>query len=159
MLQVPRLPPLSARIDPAMTPRQVLLVQRSHALLAPIAAQAGKLFYRKLFALAPALQPLFIGDIRDQAARLMQMIGSAVRLLDRPEALLPVLGQLGARHAGYGVQDADYQVVGVALLGTLEEGLGEAFDAETRAAWAALYTLVSTTMIAAAHSQALPQTI
>lgn len=141
-----------------MTPQQVLLVQRSHALLAPIAAQAGKLFYRKLFALAPALQPLFIGDIRDQAARLMQMIGGAIRLLDRPEALMPVLAQLGARHAGYGVQSGDYRVVGVALLATLEEGLGEAFDHDTRGAWAALYALVSTTMIAAADSHSAPQT-
>lgn len=141
-----------------MTPQQIQLVQRSHALLDPIAAQAGALFYRKLFALAPALKPLFIGDIREQGQRLMQMIGGAVRLLDRPESLLPVLAQLGARHAGYGVQSGDYRVVGVALLATLEEGLGEAFDHDTRGAWAALYALVSTTMIAAADSHSAPQT-
>lgn len=145
--------------DSAMTPQQTELIRRSHALLAPQAEQAGMLFYRKLFTLAPALQPLFIGDIRQQAARLMQMIGAAVGLLDRPAQLLPVLAHLGARHAGYGVQANDYHVVGVALIETLHEGLGEAFDAETRAAWAAMYALVSSTMIAAARAEAAPQTI
>lgn len=142
-----------------MTPHQTELIRRSHARLAPLADQAGMLFYRKLFALAPALQPLFIGDIRHQSARLMQMIGAAVGLLDRPEQLMPVLAHLGARHAGYGVQAKDYHVVGVALIDTLQEGLGDAFDADTRAAWAAMYALVSTTMIAAARAEAAPATI
>ncbi len=142
-----------------MTPHQTQLIRRSHALLAPTADAAGELFYRKLFALAPELQPLFIGDMRQQAARLMQMIGAAVGLLDRPAQLLPVLAHLGARHAGYGVQPRDYQVVGVALIDTLAEGLGQAFDDETRGAWAAMYALVSTTMLAAARAEAAPQTV
>ncbi|MBX3603956.1 MAG: hemin receptor [Piscinibacter sp.] len=141
-----------------MTPQQIELIRRSHALIAPQAERAGTLFYHHLFTLAPALQPLFIGDIRQQSARLMQMIGAAVGLLDRPQELLPVLAHLGARHAGYGVQARDYQVVGVALLETLQEALDAAFDSETRAAWTAMYALVSTTMIAAAHAESAPQT-
>jgi len=141
-----------------MTPQQIHLVRRSFEQVAPIADAAGALFYRKLFELAPALKPLFIGDMRSQGQRLMQMIAGAVRLLDRPESLLPVLAHLGARHAGYGVQPADYRVVGLALMATLEEGLGETFDADTRQAWACMYALVSTTMLAAANLQAQPQT-
>ena len=128
-------------------------MRRSFALVAPIADTAAALFYERLFELAPALRPLFISDLRSQGTRLMQMIGAAVRLLDRPDALLPVLAQLGARHAGYGVQPADYRVVGVALLDTLGKGLGDAFDAPTREAWAAMYALVSTTMIEAASRE------
>jgi len=134
-------------------------VRRSFALVAPIADTAAALFYERLFELAPALRPLFISDLRSQGTRLMQMIAAAVRLLDRPDALLPVLAQLGTRHAGYGVQPGDYRVVGVALLDTLEKGLGEAFDAPTRAAWAAMYALVSTTMIEAASREMTPATV
>ncbi|WP_298828734.1 globin family protein [uncultured Piscinibacter sp.] len=133
-----------------MTPQQTHLVRRSFELVAPMADEAAALFYRKLFAQAPELKPLFIGDLRSQGRRLMEMIGAAVRLLDHPPALLPVLAQLGARHAGYGVQPADYRSVGVALIATLEEGLGADFDAATREAWLAMYALVSTSMMAAA---------
>jgi hemoglobin-like flavoprotein len=136
-----------------MTSQQIDAVRRSHARLAPITDQAAALFYRRLFTTAPALKPLFIGDIRQQGAKLMQMIGAAVHLLDQPESLLPVLARLGARHAGYGVQPSDYPAVGVALIGTLEQSLGAAFDAETREAWATMYALVSHTMITAGHPE------
>ncbi len=126
------------------------LIRRSFELLAPRAEATAERFYRKLFEASPELRPLFIGDLRSQGRRLMEMIGAAVRLLDHPDALLPVLSQLGARHAGYGVQPGDYRKVGEALLATLEAGLGDAFDAETREAWRAMYGLVSRTMIAAA---------
>jgi hemoglobin-like flavoprotein len=81
----------------------------------------------------------------------MTMIGSAVGLLDKPEVLLPVLRNLGARHGGYGVQDAHYATVGGALLLTLEQGLGEAFTSEVREAWTAMYGVVSSTMIEASR--------
>jgi hemoglobin-like flavoprotein len=139
--------------EPTMTPHHTALVRSSFERVAPIADQAAALFYDELFSLAPSLRPLFIGDLRSQGAKLMQMIGAAVRLLDRPEALLPVLAQLGARHAGYGVQARDYHVVGVALINTLAKGLGDAFDQPTREAWAAMYALVSSTMIAAANAE------
>jgi hemoglobin-like flavoprotein len=79
----------------------------------------------------------------------MTMIGAAVGLLDRPDALSPVLQKLGARHRGYGVVDAHYPTVGSALLLTLEQGLGDAFTPDTRAAWAEMYGVVSRTMIEA----------
>ena len=85
-----------------------------------------------------------------QGVLLMQMIGAAVGLLDKPHVLVPVLRQLGARHGGYGVMPAHYDAVGAALLKTLAQGLGDAFDAPTRDAWIAMYTIVATTMIAAA---------
>jgi nitric oxide dioxygenase len=57
---------------------------------------------------------------------------------------------LGRRHAGYGVAPADYETVGVALLATLEKGLGDAFTPEVRDAWAACIALVATEMLDAA---------
>jgi hemoglobin-like flavoprotein len=134
-----------------MNPTQIDLVRRSFALVQPIAPQAAAIFYDRLFAADPALRALFRGDMAHQGERLMTMIGSALGLLDRPEALLPVLRTLGARHAGYGVRDAHYDSVGTALLGTLAEGLGDAFGAETEAAWTALYGVIARTMQAGAR--------
>lgn len=129
-----------------MSPDQVIRVRDSFERVAPIADQAAALFYGHLFAADPSLRPMFRGDMTAQGTRLMEMIASAVALLDRPDSLLPVLRSLGARHAQYGVREAHYASVGAALLLTLEQGLAEAFTAETREAWEVLYALVSRTM-------------
>lgn len=133
-----------------MTPHQIQLVRSSFAKLAPVATEAAQLFYANLFNDDPSLRRLFRGDMTAQGERLMTMIGAAVSQLERPHTLLPVLRSLGARHAGYGVRDEHYATVGGALLRTLEQGLGEAFTPEVRSAWAAVYDLVSRTMIEAA---------
>ncbi len=137
-----------------MSPDQIQQVRSSFALVLPIAEQAAALFYANLFEADASLRPLFKGDMQAQGAKLLQMIGAAVGLLDKPAALLPVLRQLGARHGGYGVLDSHYATVGGALLLTLEQGLGAHFTAETRAAWTAMYAVVSSTMIEAADAAA-----
>lgn len=136
-----------------MTPHQIALVRASFERVAPIADHAAALFYDNLFLAQPALRALFRNiDMARQGEKLMQMIGAAVRLLDDPEALVPVLQRLGARHGGYGVQPQHYAAVGDALMKTLSQGLGEAFDAPTRNAWATMYGMVSRTMIEAADA-------
>ena len=47
----------------------------------------------------------------------------------------------------YGVVPAHYDVVGQALLATLEGGLGAEWTAQVKAAWIAVYGVISTTMI------------
>jgi len=134
-----------------MTPDQIQLVRQSFARVAPIAAQAGALFYGKLFARDPAISGLFSSsDMTIQARKLLEMIGSAVRLLDQPERLDLVLRALGQRHGSYGVQDAHYGNVGAALLETLADALGQDFTPATHEAWSALYAHVAGTMQAGA---------
>lgn len=130
-----------------MSPEQIQLVRQSFARVAPIAAQVGALFYTKLFARDPAISGLFTSsDMSEQARKLLEMIGNAVRLLDHPERLDPVLRALGRRHVEYGVQAAHYDSVGAALLETLADALGADFTPATRAAWTALYAHVGRTM-------------
>jgi hemoglobin-like flavoprotein len=130
-----------------MNAQQVRLVRESFALVQPIASQAAALFYDNLFDSDPSLRSMFRGDMAAQGERLMSMIGAAVGLLDRPDALVPVLRNLGGRHVGYGVHDHHYATVGAALIETLEQGLGDAFTPEVREAWVTLYGVVSRTMM------------
>jgi hemoglobin-like flavoprotein len=134
-----------------MDRHQITLVRDSFALVQPIAAPAAALFYAKLFHADPALRHLFRGDMHDQGARLMTMIGQAVVLLEQPQVLLPVLRSLGKRHVAYGVVDAHYDTVGQALLATLHDGLGEAFTPAVRDAWTACYGVIAATMQAGAR--------
>jgi hemoglobin-like flavoprotein len=50
------------------------------------------------------------------------------------------------------VQAQHYDMVGAALMKTLGQGLGDAFDRPTQEAWAAMYALVSRTMIEASQT-------
>lgn len=133
-----------------MNERQVELVQATFRLVQPIAADAARLFYARLFELDPTLRPLFKHDLSEQGNKLMTALAFVVRGLRAPHVILPVVRDLGRRHAAYGVRDDHYATVGEALLWTLERGLGETFTPEVRGAWAAAYTLLADEMKLAA---------
>jgi nitric oxide dioxygenase len=135
-----------------MTPHQVKLVQESFRAVAPIRSAAAALFYENLFARDPAIARMFSGsDLSEQGNKLMTALAMVVQGLTRPDAILPVVKDLGRRHRGYGVEDRHYETVGAALVETLAAVLGPAFTPETREAWVAAYTLLSGVMIAASH--------
>jgi hemoglobin-like flavoprotein len=138
-----------------MTCEEINLIKTSFAKVEPVAETAAALFYERLFQLDPALRRLFRGDMNEQGRKLMQMIALAVKGLDRLDQLVPAVQSLGARHAGYGVQDHHYETVGTALLWTLEKGLGEDFTPETREAWTKVYSVLSQTMKDAIHQPAV----
>jgi len=123
------------------------LVIESWKLLAPNGAEVGAAFYRKLFEIDPSLRPLFAGvAIAEQSLKFATMLELIIEWLDVPEKLVPILKQLGERHTKYGVQDEHYGKVGTALLGTLEEKLGDKFTIDVRAAWTEAYVLISSLM-------------
>lgn len=136
-----------------MNDTQVALVQQTWKQVLPIRDVAAKLFYDKLFELDPALKLLFKGDMVEQGRKLMTMIGTAVAGLSRPDELIPAVQALGVRHIGYGVCDEHYDTVAAALLDTLGKGLGEAFTAEVKEAWTAVYLVLAKTMKDAAAQQ------
>jgi hemoglobin-like flavoprotein len=136
-----------------VTTTQIALVQETFAVIAPIADDAAALFYRRLFEIDPTLRAMFRGDMSDQRRKLMQMLTAAVKGLSHLDRLVPVVEDLGRRHAGYGVSDEHYDTVGTALLWTLEKGLGAAFTREAREAWTCIYGLLASTMKAAAAQE------
>lgn len=138
-----------------MTPEQAKLVKNSWAMVLPISDQAAELFYGRLFEMDPDLKPIFKGNMKEQGAKLMKMIGTAVNGLDRIEEIIPAVQQLGKRHVAYGVVDAHYDTVGGALLWTLETGLGDDFTPDVREAWASVYGVLATTMKEAAAEPAM----
>ena len=129
-----------------MNQEQIRLVQESFEKVVPIADAAAALFYGRLFDLDPSLESLFKGDIVEQGRKLMQMIGVAVKSLDRLEQVLPAVCALGARHAGYGVRERDYDTVGRALIWALRKGLGADFTSEVEAAWVKTYAALAGVM-------------
>jgi class 3 adenylate cyclase/hemoglobin-like flavoprotein len=129
------------------------LVQTSWERIFENRDEAARIFYEKLFEIAPAVKPMFAhADMRTQGAMLMNMISAAVRGLDRLEELTPVLQDLGRRHAGYGVRVDHYPAVEACLLYTIEAMMGDAFNLDVKLAWTRIYNFVAETMIEAARN-------
>ncbi|MEW6688732.1 MAG: globin family protein [Pseudomonadota bacterium] len=129
-----------------MTPKQIELVQGTWRKVLPIADTAAEMFYARLFAMDPAVKPLFKGDMKAQGRKLTSMISTAVNGLTNLESIVPAVQELGRRHAAYGVKESHYDTVGAALLWTLEQGLGDAFTVEAKSAWASAYGVLAKTM-------------
>lgn len=138
-----------------MTPRQIELVQDSFHSVLPIRDEAAAIFYRRLFAIDPGLKPLFShAEMAGQGYKLMTALTFVVNGLARPEMIAGTAQSLARRHVGYGVREEHYASVGQALIETLEEGLGGAFNPPVREAWLAAYAFLSDIMIAAAMEPA-----
>lgn len=133
-----------------MSPDTINHVKTSWAKVRPISDQAAALFYGRLFEVYPEVRPLFKGDIKDQGRKLTAMLNTAVNSLDNLAPVIQPIKDMGARHAGYGVADADYNKVADALLWTLEKGLGDDFTPEVKTAWVEVYTTLADTMKAGA---------
>jgi nitric oxide dioxygenase len=132
-----------------MNPADIHHVKDSFRKVLPIADQAAALFYARLFELDPGLRGMFRGDMVEQGRKLMAMIAMAVASLERLDEIVPAVRALGARHAGYGVDEEHYATVGAALLWTLEKGLGSDFTPAVRDAWTSTYSLLANTMLEA----------
>lgn len=135
----------------ALSEASVDRIQSSFELLAPKGNALVDRFYAKLFETAPAVRALFPADMTEQKKKLLQTLGVAVGALRKPEELTPTLRQLGARHVGYGAEDAHYPVVRDTLLDTMAELAGDAFTSELRADWTAALNFVAEEMIAGAE--------
>jgi hemoglobin-like flavoprotein len=136
-----------------MTPADVALVKSSFEKVKPIADDAALLFYGRLFEIAPEVKPLFKGDTKEQGRKLMATLSVVVNGLDNLPSILPAASALAKKHVGYGVKPGDYTPVGVALLWTLERGLGAAWTPQLAAAWTGAYTTLSGFMIGEAYGK------
>jgi hemoglobin-like flavoprotein len=130
-----------------VTPERERLVRESWRQVEPRAQELAQLFYERLFELDPATQRLFAStDMEAQGRKFWQMVAEIVRVLDEPDELVSQTAALGRRHLGYGVTDDQYELVGAALLWTLEQALGSAFSREVGDAWSEAYLMVATVM-------------
>jgi hemoglobin-like flavoprotein len=134
----------------SLTPQQIALVQSTFRSVQPMAATAGELFYTRLFEIEPAATALFKGNMKQQGRRFMEVLAVAVGGLSSMSTLVPMVQQLGVRHAAYGVRAEHYESVRRALLWTLALILQDAYTAEVRAAWATAYAMLAGVMKEAA---------
>ncbi len=133
-----------------MTANEIQLVKYSWSVVEQIdPVVAGGIFYKHLFETAPYLKPMFSESIPVQSKKLMAMIGYVINRLDKLDTILDDIRQLAKRHVKYGVREEHYEIVGSALLWTLEQALAHLFTHEIKQAWATCYNLLATAMLEA----------
>jgi hemoglobin-like flavoprotein len=134
----------------SLTPHQIALVQTTFRSVQPMSATAAELFYKRLFEVEPETVALFKGDMRRQGREFMQVLAVAVGGLSNLSTLVPMVQQLGVRHAAYGVRASHYDSVRQALLYTLAVILQDEYTDEVRVAWASAYAMLAGIMKEAA---------
>jgi hemoglobin-like flavoprotein len=122
-----------------MTPMQIELVKSTFDKITVAPHLAGEMFYARLFELDPKAREMFRGDLQHQGKALFAMLEMMAKTLDVREKIVPIVHDLGHRHALYGVSREDYVPFRQALLDTLERILGNHFAVPIRDAWGAAY--------------------
>ena len=136
----------------AIQTEQIDLVKETWARVIPISETACRLFYDRLFETSPHLAPMFYGlDLVSQRQKLVKAINMVVMSLERIDALIPSIRDLGQRHLNYGAEESHYAQVGAALLWTLETGLGEDWSEAAEKAWTNAYQLLAGVMLEGAR--------
>ena len=133
-------------------------LETSFDLVAPQGDRLVDTFYSRLFATAPAVEPLFAGtDLPRQKQMLLAtlvLLRKSLRDLDR---VVPKLRELGARHVAYGAEPAHYPVVGAVLIASMAEVAGDAWRPEYTQAWETAFGVIAGAMLEGAAEAELPQ--
>ena len=134
-----------------LSAEDVAVIRRTFQAVESLGDAAIELLYGKMFTYEPALRELFRLEPLQNGKFVMKALADVIGGLDDLPALMPILEDLGRRHAEtYNVQEAHYEVFRRAFSETLAEGLGEAYDSEAERAWSRLVDVVVGTMISAA---------
>mmetsp|Transcript_38099 Transcript_38099/g.85653 ORF Transcript_38099/g.85653 Transcript_38099/m.85653 type:complete len:440 (+) Transcript_38099:183-1502(+) len=119
-----------------------------------LGVEATVTFYHRLFELHPEVKPMFSNfseegyDIYEQAEKLFNTLCVAVEFLNDVENLIPILQDLGKKHAmKWNVQRFHYEAVGGCLIWTLRTSLGDdVWTDDTEDAWVWVFNAISKTM-------------
>jgi hemoglobin-like flavoprotein len=123
--------------------------------IAPRGDELVDVFYRRLFAAAPAVQPLFADtDLKRQKGMLLATLVLLRRSLRDLGSVTPKLRDMGARHVHYGALPEHYPVVGQVLIASMAEIAGDAWTPEFEQAWSEAFAIVAGAMLDGANSVA-----
>ncbi|WP_293273748.1 alpha/beta fold hydrolase [Nannocystis sp.] len=122
--------------------REVALLGESFARVASTGDRLATRFYELWFADDPSVRPLFRSDPAQQQRMLTAALKLAIDNLRRPERLVPLLEELGRRHAHYGLSTRHFGSMGRNLLATLAE-LDPEWGGDTERAWATEYARIA----------------
>jgi methyl-accepting chemotaxis protein len=137
-------------------PLELDMLETSFDLVAPRGEALVDVFYARLFAVAPAVEPMFAAtDLRRQKSMLLATLVLLRKSLRNLDAIVPALRGLGARHVAYGARPEHYPVVGEVLIASMADVAGHAWRPEYERAWGAAFDVVAGVMLEGAAAAEL----
>jgi hemoglobin-like flavoprotein len=131
----------------------VQLLNESFKQIKPHGMEFAERFYAQLFQksretlASNEVERLFArSDMKQQYGALLGALAFVVAGVLENRDVSADLADLGQRHRKYGVKEAHYQLVGEALIESLQAYFGPKWTPELQQTWLQAYTLVSTTM-------------
>ncbi len=137
-----------------MTPEIYARLDASFQTLVPRGPELVQRFYNLLFSQYPEVRPLFPEDMSEQKNILLAALALAIQNLRNPDALNPMLHDLGARHVRYGTQPEHYPLVCATMLEVIGEMLGDQWNAQLKEDWAQALNLIAEKMLEGANQSA-----
>jgi methyl-accepting chemotaxis protein len=123
-------------------------LETSFDLIAPRGDELVDTFYTRLFAAAPAVEPLFARtDLAHQKTMLLATLVLLRKSLRDLGAVVPKLRELGGRHVSYGARPEHYPVVGEVLIASMAEVAGPRWRPEYGRAWSDALAVVAGVML------------
>lgn len=138
--------------DSTLNADQAALVEASFSRVTERAEVFFARFYELLFAAAPGTRKLFKSPLEQQADKLSTSLTMVVAQLRCPDAIRPMLLELGAGHVAYGVLPAHYAVFRAVFVRTLEEAIGPGWNSQLAVAWRRALELTVDVMLEGALS-------
>ena len=109
-------------------------------------ADPGPLIYRRLFALRPDFEALFVMDSDGgvRGSMLTTCFNAILGLVEDSPTQRVIISSSRFAHDGYGVAAADFDLMFVAIRDTFRDLLGGDWTHDTEAAWNILLTEIAT---------------
>jgi hemoglobin-like flavoprotein len=122
----------------------VALLRSSFELVASRQPMVTPRFYEILFERYPQARPLFSRNAPEKQQQMLQdaLVAVLEHIEDAPW-LTDTLGNLGKKHAAYGVTSEMYGWVGASLLATLAEVAADDWSPELEGAWSDAYGAIA----------------
>lgn len=139
----------------ALTAEQVELIRASFNAVAPKATELIDLFYTKLFETAPSVRSLFPQEMSDQKDHLLSAVKLVATKAHDLASIEGALGEMGARHVGYGAEPEHYPVVRDTMLDALHDIAGPAWTNDIEEAWTDALNIVAGIMLAGAEKKSI----
>jgi hemoglobin-like flavoprotein len=129
---------MSAEEESRLQHRKKMIQQTWRAVEFGLDVDCTRIFYTELFRKYPSVQPMFQhSNMEVQAQKLYEVIRVAVRFLDNVQELIPVLQDLGMRHAKhYGVLREHYDAVTEVFISVLNNYILAELDCGNAGIWA-----------------------
>mmetsp|Transcript_11814 Transcript_11814/g.18187 ORF Transcript_11814/g.18187 Transcript_11814/m.18187 type:complete len:302 (+) Transcript_11814:508-1413(+) len=141
-----------------VTEEKITEIQASWGIAKAFGIDAvGKLLMRNIFKIEPTALQLYsfknVADLyeskelKSHYTKLIGSLNSVIESLSDPKDIGKTMKELGRRHVDYGVKVEHYNVIGKAILKTLEALLAEGYSSSIKHAWIAFIRQVASQMI------------